>query len=57
MNSLIDLYKYVKDKSFNQFSKEEKEEMYKLQFDVTSRTLNPLNFNPTFEEFFNEKNI
>ena len=57
MNSLIDLYKYVKDKSFNQFSKEEKEEMYKLQFDVTIRTLNPLNFNPTFEEFINEKNI
>lgn len=57
IETLLQLYEKIKDKSYNLFSKEEREEMYKLQYEATMRTLENVDFKPTFEEWISKQQI
>lgn len=55
IRKLIEIYKDVKAKSFDLYSREEKEEIYKKQFEVTYRTIQSINYNNLFEEWLEQR--
>ena len=51
LNELVKLYLSIKEKSYDTFSIEERKKIYDLQYETTSKTINNISYEPTFDEF------